>query len=91
MQSSAALLSFAEECGATVVEQFFSADRVVGRRGRKAALGRAADAVEMESFQVLLEARQLTEFRRLRFAPISDSVDEDLPLDMNEFLPTMGK
>src|SRR5271163_767441 len=35
LQSSAALLSFAEECAATVVEQFFSSVRVVGSAEEK--------------------------------------------------------
>ena len=56
LQSSTALLSFAEECGATVVEQFFSSVRVVGRAEEKRELGEHSDAVEMESFEILLES-----------------------------------
>ena len=56
VQSSAPLLTFAAENGATVVEQFFSAVRVVGRAEEKRHLGAQSDAVEMESFEVLLRS-----------------------------------
>jgi adenosylhomocysteine nucleosidase len=88
--SSAPLLSFAEECGATVVEQFYSAERVVGRAEEKRHLGEHSDAVEMESFEVLLESAAYG-IPAIAVRAISDSVDDDLPLDMNRIFTNEGQ
>ncbi len=90
LQSSTALLSFAEECGATVVEQFFSSVRVVGRAEEKRELGEHSDAVEMESFEVLLESAAYG-IPAIAIRAISDSVDDDLPLDMNRIFTDEGQ
>lgn len=90
LQSSAALLSFAEECGATVVEQFFSSVRVVGGAEEKRHLGERSDAVEMESFEVLLESTAYG-IPAIAIRAVSDSVDEDLPLDMNRIFTDDGQ
>jgi adenosylhomocysteine nucleosidase len=89
-QSSAPLLSFAAECGATVVEQFFSAVRVVGRAEEKRHLGAQSDAVEMESFEVLLESAA-SGIPAIAIRAISDTVDDDLPLDMNRIFTDEGQ
>jgi nucleoside phosphorylase len=57
VESSAAPTSFAADCGATVVEKFYSAERAIATAREKQHLGESADAVEMESFQVLFKAR----------------------------------
>jgi adenosylhomocysteine nucleosidase len=90
LQGSAPLLSFAAECGATVVEQFFSAVRVVGKAEEKRHLGERSDAVEMESFEVLLEAAAYG-IPAIAIRAISDSVDDDLPLDMNRIFTDEGQ
>ena len=90
MQSSAPLLTFAAENGATVVEQFFSAVRVVGRAEEKRHLGAHSDAVEMESFEVLLESAA-SGIPAIAIRVISDTVDEDLPLDMNRIFTDEGQ
>jgi adenosylhomocysteine nucleosidase len=90
LQSSAALLSFAAECGATVVEQFFSSVRVVGRAEEKRELGDRSDAVEMESFEVLLESAAYG-IPGVAIRAVSDSVDDDLPLDMNRIFTDDGQ
>jgi adenosylhomocysteine nucleosidase len=90
LQSSAPLLSFAAECGVTVVEQFFSAVRVVGRAEEKHHLGERSDAVEMESFEVLLESAAYG-IPAIAIRAISDSVDDDLPLDMNRIFTDEGQ
>jgi nucleoside phosphorylase len=90
LQGSAPLLSFAAECGATVAEQFFSAVRVVGKAEEKRHLGERSDAVEMESFEVLLEAAAYG-IPAIAIRAISDSVDDDLPLDMNRIFTDEGQ
>lgn len=90
LESSAPLLSFAAECGMTVVEQFYSAVRVVGRSEEKRYLGEHSDAVEMESFEVLLESAAYG-IPAIAIRAISDTVDEDLPLDMNRIFTDEGQ
>lgn len=90
LQSSAALISFAAEFGANVVDQFYSADRVVSRSEEKRHLGARADAVEMESFEILLESAAFG-IPAVAIRSISDTVDEDLPLDMNRIFSDAGQ
>jgi adenosylhomocysteine nucleosidase len=87
---SAALVSFAAECGATVVEQFYSADHVISTAREKQVLSAKADAVEMESFEILREA-QGAGVPAVAIRSISDTLDEDLPLDMSEILTAEGQ
>ncbi len=90
LASSEPLLSFAAECGATVVEQFYSAERVVGRAEEKRHLGEHSDAVEMESFEVLLESAAYG-IPAIAIRSVSDTVDDDLPLDMNRIFTDEGQ
>jgi adenosylhomocysteine nucleosidase len=90
LASSAPLLSFAEECGATVVEQFYSAVRVVGRAEEKRQLGEHSDAVEMESFEILLESAAYG-IPAIAIRAISDTVDDNLPFDMNRIFTDEGQ
>jgi nucleoside phosphorylase len=90
LRSSEALISYASECGATVVGQFYSAPRVVGRAGEKKHLGNRADAVEMESFGVLRQAREFG-VPAVAIRAISDVADENLPLDFNPALTPEGR
>jgi adenosylhomocysteine nucleosidase len=88
--SSEALISTASECGAAVVNRFYSAARVTGRAADKKHLGATADAVEMESFEVLRQAHDC-EVPAVAIRAVSDAVDEDLPLDMNEVFSADGE
>jgi adenosylhomocysteine nucleosidase len=90
LQSSGPLLSFAAECGATVVEQFFSSVRVVGSAEEKRYLGERSDAVEMESFEVLLESAAYG-IPAIAIRAVSDAADDDLPLDMNRIFTDEGQ
>jgi len=90
VESSPALVSFADECGAKLVERFFSAERVVSRAEEKLQLGKSADAVEMESFAIL--ARMRAEgIPGVAIRAVSDAADQDLPLDMNEVFTAEGE
>jgi len=90
LTSSAPLLSFAEECGATLVERFYSAVRVVGSAEEKRHLGEHSDAVEMESFEILLESAAYA-IPAVAIRAISDTVDGELPLDMNRIFTDEGQ
>jgi nucleoside phosphorylase len=89
-QCSGALVSFAAECGAGVVDQFYTADHVVSSADEKRRLGASADAVEMESFEILREA-QAAGVPAASIRAISDTVAEDLPLDMNQVFTDQGQ
>lgn len=88
-EASAPLVSFAEDCGATIAGRFYTAERVISRAIEKEYLGESADAVEMESFAVLSRARA-NGVPGAAIRSISDSVDEDLPLDMNGVFTDTG-
>lgn len=90
LEGSEALISFAAECGATVVNRFYSAGRVVGKALDKKHLGAAADAVEMESFEILRQARDCG-IPAVAIRAVSDAAGEDLPLDMNEVFGKGGR
>ena len=88
--TSASLVSFASECGATVVDRFYSAERAIGRPDEKKHLGRIAAAVEMESFEILSAATDAG-VPAVAVRAISDTSDEPLPLDMNEVFSDEGQ
>jgi adenosylhomocysteine nucleosidase len=90
VQSSEALVSFAGECGATPVEKFHTAGRVIGRAVEKKHLGETADAVEMESFVVLGEARRRG-VPAIAVRAISDSAEEEMPFDMTGIFNEQGR
>ena len=90
LQSSEALYSFAEECGATPVERFHTAGRVIGKAIEKKHLGETADAVEMESFVILAEASRRG-VPGIAVRAISDLADEDLPFDMTGVFTEEGR
>jgi nucleoside phosphorylase len=88
--SSASLVSFASECGATVVNRFYSAARAIWRTDEKKHLGKTADAVEMESFEILSAAAE-SGVPAATVRAISDTSEEPLPLDMNEVFSDDGQ
>jgi adenosylhomocysteine nucleosidase len=90
IEPSGTLLTFAEESGATIVDRFYSAGRVVARSEEKRVWGKAAAAVEMESFDILSVAAE-SGTPAVAIRSISDTVDEDLPLDMNRIFSDEGQ
>lgn len=90
LDSSPALVTFAGECGATIVDQFYSAPHVVGRAEEKRHLGKIADAVEMESFEIMHEAAAFG-LPAIAVRAISDLAGEDLPLDMDGVFNDEGR
>jgi adenosylhomocysteine nucleosidase len=63
---------------------------VIGLASEKRELGKVADAVEMESGEVLHEASAFGA-RVIAIRGISDIVDEDLPLDFNKVVTSVGE
>jgi adenosylhomocysteine nucleosidase len=90
LDCSAALIAFAADCGATLVDRFYSANHVVATAPEKKYLGGSADAVEMESFEILRQA-QAKGVPAAAIRAVSDSADEDLPLDMNRVFSDAGQ
>jgi adenosylhomocysteine nucleosidase len=76
------LLDLASGCGAKPVARFYSADHVVVASEEKRKLGVEADAVEMESGEILCEATGFGA-KAIAVRAISDGSEEDLPLDFN--------
>ena len=89
MRSDSSLLKAAVECGAVPVEYFYTADAVANSVSEKMRLGETADAIEMESFQILDEARQHG-VPAVAVRAVSDSVDRDMPLDFNRAIGKDG-
>jgi len=88
--ADAHLIQLAEERGARVVGSFYSADHVISLASEKKELGNLADAVEMESGEVLFEAAVFGA-KGIAIRGISDAADEDLPLDFNKVMTSTGK
>lgn len=84
------LVQLAEEHGARAVGSFYSADRVIGLASDKRELGKLADAVEMESGEVLYEAAAFGA-KGIAIRGISDTAEEDLPLDFNKVMTSTGE
>ena len=77
-----ALVDAALVCGAKAASVFYTADRVIVQAAEKRQLGNVADAVEMESGEILKEALVFGA-RVVAIRGISDAVEEDLPVDFN--------
>jgi len=90
LASSGPLISFAGECGATVVEGFCTTGRVIARADQKQHLGEMADAVDMESFDILRQAAE-SGVPGVAIRAVSDVASEELPLDMNRIFNEEGK
>jgi nucleoside phosphorylase len=84
------LLRTAVAIGAREVGSFYSADHVVLSAIEKQELAKRSDAVEMESGEVLYEAAAFGA-RVIAIRGISDSAEEDLPLDFNRVTTATGQ
>ena len=90
ISSDADLLELASACGAKVADAFYSVDRVLVRSSEKAKLSVKADAVEMESGDIMLEAVAFGA-KVIAIRGISDAVEEDLPVDFNRVTSESGE
>jgi nucleoside phosphorylase len=90
IESTDRLLKIAASCGAKVVNRFYSSPSTIVKVQDKTALKDFADAVEMESFEVLAEAfAWMNEGIAVR--AVSDTADEDLPLDFDQVVTNEGE
>lgn len=87
--SDAALIHLAQQQGARVVDSFYTSERIVALASEKRELGKLADAVEMESGEILHEVGGFGA-KGIAIRGISDIADEDLPLDFNKLLTPTG-
>jgi nucleoside phosphorylase len=83
------LLSVAARAGATIVDAFVSADRIVARREDKARLASQGDAVDMESFPLISEARAHG-MPAVAIRVVGDTFREDLPIDFTRAIRPGG-
>lgn len=88
--SDADLLELASACGAKLADAFYSADHVLVHSSEKSELSAKADAVEMESGEVMLEAVAFGA-KVIAIRAISDAVEEDLPVDFNRVTSEAGE
>lgn len=84
------LLQIARSSGAKVVERFYSSPSTVQTAAEKKSLSEVADAVEMESLKVLEEALLWTR-EVVVIRAISDTAEEDLPLDFDTIVTDDGQ
>jgi len=84
------LVETAATCGAKVVKAFYSADRVAVRADEKRELRWRADAVEMESADILFEVAAFGA-KGIAVRGISDMSEQDLPLDFNRVTTDSGE
>jgi hypothetical protein len=83
------LVQIASEKGACVVDSFYSSESVISLASEKRELSKLADAVEMESGEVLYEVSAFGA-KGIAIRGISDAADEDLPLDFNRVITRAG-
>jgi nucleoside phosphorylase len=84
------LVGVASSCRAKVVKGFYSTDHVVVRAEEKRSFGLQADAVEMESGEILYEAAAFGA-KGIAVRAISDGAEQDLPLDFNRVTTDSGE
>jgi len=90
MPASGWLLDQATKQGAPVVEKLLTSKRLVLTAEEKKRIGLFGDAVDMESFRVMAAA-QGRGIPALTLRAISDTVEEDLPMDFSEHVSESGQ
>jgi hypothetical protein len=90
MTSDKSLLRVATDSGATPVDFFYTAGTVISSVSEKLRLGQIADAVDMESYPIMAQAQQHG-IPAVAIRAISDTADQNLPLDFNRAIDEDGK
>jgi adenosylhomocysteine nucleosidase len=90
LRSDESLVNVASANGATVVEAFYTSSRLIASAVEKQKLETRADAVEMESFEIVKEA-QAFGIPAVAVRAISDSASESLPLDFGRVMDDFGR
>jgi nucleoside phosphorylase len=89
VESDAVLLDFAVGCGAHVVNLSLTSEKVVATADEKQELSASGSIVEMETSYVL-KATEKLHVPAVSVRAISDSVDEDLPVDFGRIMDSHG-
>jgi len=84
------LLETASKCGAEIVDRCVTSRQILSQAQFKRALAKFADIVEMESFKIMSMATG-PQIPAITVRAISDTVDEDLPLDFGRVLDHSGQ
>src|SRR5437016_11628400 len=84
------LVGTAVQCGAVPADFFYTADTVISTSLEKSRLGQIADAVDMESYPILAEASRRG-IPAVAIRAISDTADQNLPLDFSRIINEDGK
>jgi adenosylhomocysteine nucleosidase len=90
IHSDPGLVDASVPCGANVVDCFYTADSVVNLQSDKRRLSEVADAIDMESFHVMNEARR-ARVPAVALRAVSDSAETNLPIDFNRTLDSSGQ
>lgn len=89
LSSDPDFINAAAQCGATAVETFLTAETIITTSLEKESLASTADVVEMESTHIL-NAAQNRQIRAVAVRAISDTAEEDLPLDFQQIADERG-
>ena len=84
------LLAVAQEAGARQVERFLTSEHLIADAAQKVALEGEADAVEMESFEILAEAARHG-VRAAALRVVSDTASCSLPYDFDQACDARGQ
>lgn len=84
------LLAIAQEAGAQQVERLLTSEHLIADAAQKLALQAEADAVEMESFEILAEAARRG-VRSAAVRAVSDTASCSLPYDFEETRDARGQ
>jgi adenosylhomocysteine nucleosidase len=90
LASDSRIVNRAEDAGARKIEMLWTSAYVISAVGDKRRLGKIADAVDMESFFILNEARERG-IPGVAIRAVSDAADERLPLDFTRVLDDRGR
>ena len=88
--SNTSLLGLAQQCGAKIAERCVTSRQILGQAQFKRAMGEFADIVDMESFKIMSMATG-PQVRAITVRAISDTVDEDMPIDFSRVLDQNGR
>jgi adenosylhomocysteine nucleosidase len=89
VKSRRKLVEIAERCGARPVDVFLTSPRIVSQAQYKKAMASFGDVVEMEGYH-LLAAASGTQTASIAIRSISDTQEEDLPLDFEKAITPWG-
>jgi adenosylhomocysteine nucleosidase len=90
LQCNAEFVAAAEQSGAQRIETLLSAEAIASTAAQKAALADVADAVDMESY-ALVAAAQRCNVPAVVIRAISDSFDQDMPMDFSDAISEDGR